>query len=383
MDLGSLREHVPQELRQRLPPDDALTGWLEALGAELADVLSHLPPHEMDDALQELARAGGDALPVLRRLEECVPDKQVRKVIRRSLHRLKTRGIEVGEGSRGERRSLLTPIAERAEQGVVTPPDPRGRQALFLLVAVRGGTRIYEILLSDVEGVLHLERLEVGRREARSFLDRLQAQQQGWVLRVEGAVVRGLVRRVQGARAGAPASGVDPHLLAELLAGESAATPGEQVRSKLSAAAARMGQVEAETILRRRTEAGALPAWPFAGEAVDEAARKIADLERSQLVLSAVQKRERVHQVLSGAAEHVLDETATERVAQRLEEAAAGLLEGGDEEGAAAAVHMAQIIREARAPLEVGYLRMLLELSCGLARQAQRKEDEGKLILPG
>ncbi len=116
---------------------------------------------------------------------------------------------------------------------------------------------------------------------------------------------------------------------------------------------------------------------------MDEAARKIADLERSRLVLSDVQKRGRVHQVLSGAAEHVLDETATERVAQRLEEAAAGLLEGGDEEGAAAAVHMAQLIREARTPLEVGYLRMLLERSCGLARQAQREEDEGKLILPG
>ncbi len=57
VNVGSLREHAAEELRQRLPPDDTLTGWLEALGAELADVLSHLPPHEMDDALQELARA--------------------------------------------------------------------------------------------------------------------------------------------------------------------------------------------------------------------------------------------------------------------------------------------------------------------------------------
>ncbi len=48
-----------------------------------------------------------------------------------------------------------------------------------------------------------------------------------------------------------------------------------------------------------------------------------------------------------------------------------------------AAVRTAEIIRDARAPLEVGYLRMLLELSCGLTRQQQRQEDEGKLILPG
>ncbi len=383
MDLGSLRERVAQDLRERLPSEDALASWLEALGAELADVLSELHAHEMDGALQELAHAGSDALPVLRRLEERVSDRQMRKLVRRSLHRLKTRGIDVGESARGERHSVLTPVAERAELGIVTPPDPQGRQALFLLVSVRGGTRIYEILLSDTQGVLHLERLEVRRREARSFIDRLQTEQQGRVLRVEGAAVRGLVRRAQTGRGGAATSDVDPQLLAELLAGESASTPGERVREKLSAQAARLAQVQAEAILRRRMEAGVLAAWLFAGEAIEEVVRRLAELERSQLVLSAVQKRERVHQVLAGAAERVLDEPTRQRVAQRLEEAAAGLLEGGDEEGAAAAVRTAEIIREARAPLEVGYLRMLSERSCGLTRQQQRQEDEGKLILPG
>ncbi len=123
--------------------------------------------------------------------------------------------------------------------------------------------------------------------------------------------------------------------------------------------------------------------WPFRGEAVEEAARKLADLEHSQLVLSAVQWRQRVQQVLSGVAERVLNEPARQLVAQRLEETAAWVLESEDKESAAAAVHMAQIVRDACAPFEVGYLRTLLELSCGLARQAQRGEDEGQLILSG
>lgn len=383
LKLGSLRERVAQDLRERLPSEDALASWLEALGAELADVLSELHAHEMDGVLQELAHAGSDALPVLRRLEERVPDKQMRKLVRRSLHRLKTRGIDVGESARGERHSVITPVAERAELGVVTPPDPQGRQALLLLVSVRGGTRIYEILLSDTQGVLHLVRFELRRREARSFIDRLQKEQQGRVLRAEGAAVRGLVRRAQAGRGGAATSGVDPQLLAELLAGESAPTPGERAREKLSAQAARLAQVQAEAILRRRMEAGVLAAWPFAGDAIEEAVRRLAELERSPLVLSAVQKGERVYQVLAAAAERILDEPTRQRVAQRLEEAAAGLLGGGDEEGAAAALRTAEIIRDACAPLEVGYLRMLLELSCGLTRQQQRQEDEGKLILPG
>ena len=74
MNLGSLRERVAQDLRERLPSEDALASWLEVLGAELADVLSELHAHEMDGVLQELAHAGSDALPVLRRLEERVPN---------------------------------------------------------------------------------------------------------------------------------------------------------------------------------------------------------------------------------------------------------------------------------------------------------------------
>ena len=58
------------------------------------------------------------------------------------------------------------------------------------------------------------------------------------------------------------------------------------------------------------------------------------------------------------------------------------LLDSADEEGAAAGVRMAEIIRAARAPLEVAYLRRLVELSCNVARQQQQEEDKGKLIVP-
>ncbi len=382
LDLESLRERLTDSLRARLPADDALLSWWEALGPELADTLCELPASELEEALRELVQAGRDALPALRRLEELVPQKQARKMVRRSLHRLKSRGIDVGDSSRGERRSVLAPLEEQLEQGAVTPPDPLGRRALFLFLPVRGGTRIYEILLSDIEGVLHLERVEARRPDARSFLRRLQEERKGRILRVEGAAVRALVRRAQESRSGSAAPAIDPKLLAELLAGESTETPGEQVRSKLMDAAQRLTQNQADTVLRQRVERRELPAWLLAGEDVQEAARELGELERSQLVLSAVQKRERAHKVLSRAAERILDEATCRRLAQRLDETAAFLLEGGDEEGAAAAVRMSDIIRTARAPLEVGYLRMLLELSCGLARQKQQEEDRGKLILP-
>jgi len=301
LELELLRERLPESLRMRLPSDDGLGSWLEALGPDLADVLRELSPSAMEASLGELVQLGGEALPVLLRLEEHAPDKQQRKLVRRCLHRLRSHGVDVGAPWRGERRSVLAPLGEAAEQGALTPPDPLGRRAIFLLVPVQRGTRIYELLLSDVEGVLHLERVETRRRDARSFLRRLREEHQARLLRVEGPSLRALVLQTLESVSGSTAPDVDPKLLAQLLAGKRTETPGEQVRAKLLDAARCLAQGQAEAILRGRVERGVLPAWPLTGEAVQETVRQLAQLERSQLVLSGVQKRERVQEVLSRA----------------------------------------------------------------------------------
>ena len=383
VDLNSLRERLPDSLRARLPADGGVLAWLAALGPELADALRELPIAELEAALEELVAAESEALPVLQRLEEGAESKQLRKSVRRNLHRLRSRGLEVGAAPRAERRSVLGPVDVEQEQGAVTAVDPLGRRAVFLMVPVRGGARLYEVLLSDVEGILRLESLEARRREARGFVRRLLREPQTRVLRVEGAVVRTLVRQAQESRSSGAATGVNPSLLAELLRGETAASPGEQARAKLGNTSQRLAEVQAETLLRQRMEQGELPAWPLTGEEVEHAACELAELERSQLVLTAVQKRERAHEVLARAAERILDGVVRERIARRLEEMAAFWLDAGDEEGAAAGVRMAELLRSPRAPLEIGYLSRLLELSCGAAREQQREEDRGKLIVPG
>jgi hypothetical protein len=382
LDLEALRERLPESLRSRLPAGGSLLAWLSSLGPELADALIELGPSEMELVLDELVPAGLDAIPVLRRLEERTPDKQVRKSVRRSLHRLKSRGVDVGFAVRKERRNVLRPVEEVAEQGALTPVDARGHRAAFLLTPVRGGTRIYKVLLSDIEGILHLERGEGRRRDGRSFVRRLREEAQARIVLVEGGAVRSLVRRAQQGRSGPLPAEVDPKGVAELVDGETAPTPGEQARAKLAHTARALTESQTESILRQRVERGDLPAWFLEGEAVQETAQQLAEQERSQLVLSAVQKRERSHELLSRAAERILDEATRERLACRLEEMAVFLLDSADEEGAAAGVRMAEIIRAARAPLEVAYLRMLVELSCNVARQQQQEEDKGKLIVP-
>ena len=157
-------------------------------------------------------------------------------------------------------------------------------------------------------------------------------------------------------------------------------TPGEQARETLAERS--LSESEADRILRRRMEAGSFVPWPLQNPAVEETARKQRELGHSPLVLSPVQKREREEALLLDAAAQILDASTCDRIATRLEETAALLLDAADDEGATAAIQIARRIREADAPAQVGFLRELLDLSLKLAARQLGETEKTQLIVP-
>jgi hypothetical protein len=277
----------------------------------------------------------------------------------------------------------LTPIPPPLEQGVVTPIDPLGRRAAFLVTSVRGRGVIYDVVLSDVDGVLKLERLETRRRHTRNFIRELRERAQGGTVVVPGAAVRALIRQaleIPGARL---QEGVDPVLVRELAAGAEGATPGETLREQLGEQIRDLPAPEAEAALQERIQSGDLPAWPLFGESLDEMVEKLGEVESGRLILSQTVKRERSEGVFSDLADRILTRDVRERMARRLEETAVFLNEKQDMEGTNAALRIAERIRTASTPLDVDYLKGLLERSCDLARHQKKEEDRGKLIVPG
>ena len=375
----ALRARLPRALRDRLPREDRLDAWVEVLGADLAAAFDGLAPDSvvlLADALVALGEAGA---PVLERAEASVADKRVRKLIRRGLHRLRSRGVEVSPARPASHGSVLKPLVEQGEQAFVTAIDPTGQRAVYLISPSRVRVRILQVLASDVLGVVRIDPLEGQRGDARRFVRELERGKLA-VAAVEPRSARALLRSLESAREGAHAA-VDAALLAEVTRGEAAPTPGEVLRERLGESGLSAG--EADAVLRSRIERSLVPPWPLGGDSVAEAAKRLGDAERSPLVLSELQRRERAERVMLETAERVLDPPTRERLARRLEETAVLLEAGGDLDGAIALVAVAAQIRQAREALEVPYLRSLLELSFELVRQERQREDRGRLIVPG
>lgn len=379
--LAGLRARLPRELCDRLPADDRLDAWLEVLGPEGAVLFDGLAPSDAERLCDALVAIGEPGAAVLERADARAGDKRVRKAIRRALHRLRSRGVEVSAARPASRGSVLKPLAQR-EQAFVSAIDPTGQRAVYLISPLHGRFRILQLLVGDRSGIVRIDPLEGRRGDTRRFVRELERGKLK-VAPTEPRFARALLRRLETAGDEAAAR-VDPALVAEATRGDAAPTPGEDLRQRLAAGQmSRMSGAEADALLRARVERGAVPPWPLGGDDVGEAAGDLDDVEQSPLVLSELQKRERRERVVADVARRALDAPTRERLASRLEETGVLLEADGDADGSLASVAVAAQIRQAQDPLTVPYLRSLLELSLELAREERRREARGRLIMPG
>lgn len=350
--------------------------------ASEALALLELPDAEFEAALAGYVRDREEGVAVLQELEAAVPDKKRRKLARRALHQLRSSGVEVAPlaASGASRGSVLRPLETEEEQGAVTPPDLIGRRVAFLLTRAGRAAWLYELAISDEEGLLGLRRHDLPRREGRAFLRSLRSEERSRALGVPGAEVRALIG--SACAIGSPAD-ADKAVLAELAAPQDSATPGERLREKYGAQASALGSAAADAALAERIEARVLAPWPVRGEAVAELARELSRGEQSPIVLTPVQKEERRSERLAEAALELYDAPLRERLAARLEETAVFLEADRDEAGMQAALAVATRMRGQDPPLSIDFLRRSLDLSLELARDAAEREDEGNLIVPG
>ena len=93
--LDRLRDRLPEALRARLASEGPVDAWFETLGDDLPAVWIALEAGELEEVVGLLVEAGAESALVLRRLEELLPTKSARKLARRGIHRLKSRGVAI------------------------------------------------------------------------------------------------------------------------------------------------------------------------------------------------------------------------------------------------------------------------------------------------
>jgi hypothetical protein len=112
---------------------------------------------------------------LLRRMFEVIPDKRVRRIIKRSLYRLKGKGIPVEEILSDKGRPVLRPLQAEPKEGYASGIDSLGYRFLWLIVPHPGrGLLVMHGIVSDREGIIDFSQEEMTRKGFRTFFEEVQ-----------------------------------------------------------------------------------------------------------------------------------------------------------------------------------------------------------------
>ena len=279
-------------------------------------------------------------------LDEASLPKSARKIVRRLVHGLRTRGAAPPPDAPVARVATLPSLSDAIDEARLTALDARGGRVVALATShPGGGVRLFQIVVDDARGVLDFEVFSAARRDIRRWL-RDSARGAGQTsVAVSPATARALVAR---AAARHPASRALPRgfaewrsRIAELEAG--AQTPGEQARAALAP------EPESTVAGRRVAELvreGAIGPWPPEPRVLQELAMRVAQSREGVLVVSQAARGDQQDRALDEAAKELASGESGELLALRLEEVAFLLWKGGREPDARACLAAAKALRE-------------------------------------
>ncbi len=112
---------------------------------------------------------------LLHRMFAATQEKKVRKIIKRSLYRLKSKGIAMGEVPSDQERSILRPFQAEPREGFASGVDFLGQRLLWLVIPHPGrGLTVLHGITSDVQGLVDFSLDEMTRKRFRNFFEEAQ-----------------------------------------------------------------------------------------------------------------------------------------------------------------------------------------------------------------
>ena len=360
----------PVRLAELLGPEGSarVVSWLLANEPEAGEEIATAWAEDPQGAGQVLLKLETDALP-----------KPARKILRRVVHSLRSRGIEVPEPAPASRVASLPAVDESIDEARVTGFDGRGGRMVSLASDhPGGGVRIFQIAIDDTRGVLDFEVLSAARRDARRWL-RESARGRGSVALPPDSA-RALVAQ---AAAQHPAARVLPRGFAERRSRcaeppAEARTPGELVRAALQPAD---DAAAASERLIEWIRGGAIGPWLPESSWLQALAVKVSEASGGVVVVSDAARREQLQQVIESASEELATGDFAQRIARRLEEVAYLFWQGEREAEARNCLAVAQVLREPGAR-RVSLMRAFVETWLApLLRETPKSEEAAPLLV--
>ena len=340
-------------------------------GEKLAEGLGTIP-HEKSTRL-------------LMRMLEDSDRKRVRKMIKRSLYRLKNRGIALEEVPRERERSILRPLQVEPQKGFGSGIDHVGNRLLLLVLPHAGRrTMVIQGVISDTRGLLDFSGEEMTRKEFRAFFEQIQGKSPLPVVEMEPSYVGFLF--VQAHQLTLKRNETLPQEYLRLK-GEVEVTQKEYERA-LIYTYVRAEEISGDEWLIRRgadlLESDLFLNWQIEEDQIQPYADAVREAEESKIVLNPAQREVRFQEIYLKAIFEIFSEEKRALYKRRLEEMAYVLFKLGRQDEARISLAVAIDLEKPVNPIQPNpfLLRWVVKAILSLLKDTdQRKEKEPSFIV--
>lgn len=279
---------------------------------------------------------------VLLRLSEKSADKKIRKAIRRSLYRLKLKGISVEKISPEKEGPIFRPLQADPPKGFGGPLDSLGQRFLILVVPHIGrGLTVMQGIISDTEGLIDFYGVEMSRKRFREFFAEIQQGGPFPLIEIDPSYVGFLFTQAYQ-RSLDKGKGVAREYLQ--LKKEIESIKKEYEKSP-AYSFLKEGDLEGDNpILERGVEllrTNLFSAWGLDEKEVQPYAEEVREAEASKLILNQAQEKARFQGIFERALSELFSEERRSIYRRRMEEMAYYLFKLGKEEEAKASLAVA------------------------------------------
>ncbi len=321
---------------------------------------------------------------LLHRMLEVTQDKKVRKVIKRSLYRLKSKGIAVEAILSDKEKPVLRPLQAESKEGFASGIDSLGQRLLWLIIPHPGrGLTVIHGIVSDQDGIVDFSQDEMTRKGFRSFFGEIREKNPFPFVEMEPSYVGFLFTQAS-----------------QLNFAKNASLPQDYLRAKSEIEGIKKdyarpliySHLQADEIagddrmLKKGTDllkADVYSSWRIEEEQIRPYADEVWEAEESKIVLNQAQKEARFQAIYLKALTDLFPEEKKALYRRRLEEMAYVLLKSGREEEAEISLSMAMDLEKPLNPIQPNpFLFQLVIMSIfGLLAEAyEKKSKEVSLI---
>ena len=322
---------------------------------------------------------------LLHRMFEVTQDKKVRKIIKRSLYRLKSKGIVAEEILSDKESPVLRPLQVDPKEGFASGIDFLGHRLLWLVIPHPGrGLTVMHGIVSDRDGIVDFSQDEMTRKGFRSFFREVQEKNPFPFVAMEPTYVAFLFIQAYQINLDQKGTPVQNYLRAKSeIEGVKKDYARPLIYSTLQA-----DEIAGDDRMLRKggdlLKADLFSSWRIEEDQIRPYADEVWGAEQSKIVLSQAQKEMRFQGIYQKALTELFSEERKFLYQRRLEEMAYVLLKLGRDEEAKISLSVAMDLEKPLNPIQPNpflFQLVVKSIFSFLAETYEKKAKEVSLIV--